>query len=159
MPKANQKQKISKSDVSSETSQKSIKKPADLTEEVLNMGQAIALLKTTRPTFYRWLREGKLKGMKMGRQWRFYRSDVEAFRESPDVGFAVVGPLAFSIVVVEQHAERRAAAAPRVAQHREIAVRVTDGEHGKPSDVATNPDRCPFLVIYRFEQLRQACET
>lgn len=43
------------------------------------MDQAIALLKTTRPTFYRWLRAGKLKGMKVGRQWRFNREDVERF--------------------------------------------------------------------------------
>ena len=50
--------------------------PAD---ELLDMDQAIALLKTTRPTFYRWLRAGKIKGMKAGRQWRFYRADVERF--------------------------------------------------------------------------------
>ena len=52
-------------------------------DELLDMEQAIALLNTTRPTFYRWLRAGKIKGMKAGRQWRFYRSDVERFR-SPD---------------------------------------------------------------------------
>jgi excisionase family DNA binding protein len=43
------------------------------------MSQAIELLKTSRPTFYRWLREGKVKGMKVGRQWRFYREDIERF--------------------------------------------------------------------------------
>ena len=48
-------------------------------DELLDMEQAIALLNTTRPTFYRWLRAGKIKGMKAGRQWRFYRSDVERF--------------------------------------------------------------------------------
>lgn len=47
--------------------------------DLLDMDQAIALLKTTRPTFYRWLRSGKLNGMKVGRQWRFYRADVEGF--------------------------------------------------------------------------------
>lgn len=46
---------------------------------VLDMEQAIALLKTTRPTFYRWLRSGRIKGMKVGRQWRFYRQDIERF--------------------------------------------------------------------------------
>jgi len=46
---------------------------------LLDMAQAIGLLKTSRPTFYRWLREGKIKGMKVGRQWRFYREDVERF--------------------------------------------------------------------------------
>ena len=47
--------------------------------ELIDMDQAIELLKTTRPTFYRWLRAGKIKGMKLGRQWRFYREDVERF--------------------------------------------------------------------------------
>jgi excisionase family DNA binding protein len=47
--------------------------------DLLGMDEAIALLKTTRPTFYRWLKTGKLKGMKVGRQWRFYRNDVEGF--------------------------------------------------------------------------------
>ena len=46
---------------------------------VIDMNKAIALLKTSRPTFYRWLRSGKIKGMKIGRQWRFYREDIERF--------------------------------------------------------------------------------
>ena len=51
-------------------------KPAN---DLLSMEDAIAMLKTTRPTFYRWLKTGKLKGMKVGRQWRFYKNDVEGF--------------------------------------------------------------------------------
>ncbi|MBN1347536.1 MAG: Flp pilus assembly complex ATPase component TadA [Phycisphaerae bacterium] len=47
--------------------------------ELLTMDHAIALLKTTRPTFYRWLRSGKLKGTKVGRQWRFRREDIDRF--------------------------------------------------------------------------------
>src|ERR1700690_3821191 len=47
--------------------------------EILTMDQAISLLRTTRPTFYRWLRAGKIKSMKVGRQWRFHRGDVERF--------------------------------------------------------------------------------
>ncbi|HUT58520.1 MAG TPA: ATPase, T2SS/T4P/T4SS family [Phycisphaerae bacterium] len=43
------------------------------------MDEAIAMLKTTRPTFYRWLRTGKVKGYKVGRQWRFQRDDIERF--------------------------------------------------------------------------------
>ncbi len=47
--------------------------------DLLDMDQAIDLLKTTRPTFYRWLRGGKIRGMKVGRQWRFDRGEVERF--------------------------------------------------------------------------------
>ena len=47
--------------------------------EIIDMQEAIMLLKTSRPTFYRWLRSGKIDGMKVGRQWRFYRSEIERF--------------------------------------------------------------------------------
>lgn len=44
--------------------------------ELLTMEQAIEQLKTTRPTFYRWLRSGRIKGVKLGRQWRFRPDDL-----------------------------------------------------------------------------------
>src|SRR3954463_14805148 len=47
--------------------------------ELMDMDQAIAALATTRPTFYRWLRAGQVKGVKVGRQWRFRRADIERF--------------------------------------------------------------------------------
>ena len=47
--------------------------------ELLDMSQAMEMLRISRPTFYRWLRQGRIKGMKVGRQWRFYREDVERF--------------------------------------------------------------------------------
>ena len=46
---------------------------------LIDMNKAIEILKTSRPTFYRWLRSGKIKGMKIGRQWRFYREDIDRF--------------------------------------------------------------------------------
>jgi excisionase family DNA binding protein len=54
------------------------------------MEEVIAMLKTTRPTFYRWLRAGKLKGTKIGRQWRFRREDVERFLkgQEPEIDLA-----------------------------------------------------------------------
>ena len=55
------------------------------TGEIIDMNQAVKLLETTRSTFYRWLRSGKIKGMKVGRQWRFYREDVERFLKGQDV--------------------------------------------------------------------------
>jgi excisionase family DNA binding protein len=46
---------------------------------LLTMDETIGLLKTTRPTFYRWLRSGKLRGTRVGRQWRFAREEVDRF--------------------------------------------------------------------------------
>ncbi len=71
-------------------------KPPKNDRELLDMAQAIEMLKTTRPTFYRWLRSGKLTGMKVGRQWRFYREDIERFLrgQSPRIDLpADIGPL------------------------------------------------------------------
>ena len=47
--------------------------------ELLSLNEAVERLKTTRATFYRWLRSGRIRGMKVGRQWRFTREDVERF--------------------------------------------------------------------------------
>ena len=58
---------------------RSVRKREDSVGELLDMNQAVKLLGTSRPTFYRWLRTGKIKGMKLGRQWRFYREDIERF--------------------------------------------------------------------------------
>jgi excisionase family DNA binding protein len=48
-------------------------------EGLLDMNEAIAMLKTTRATFYRLLRSGQLSGMKVGRQWRFDRKEIDRF--------------------------------------------------------------------------------
>ncbi|MBI2265644.1 MAG: helix-turn-helix domain-containing protein [Armatimonadetes bacterium] len=53
-------------------------------KEMLNLEEAVAFLKTSKPTFYRRLRDGQVRGFKMGREWRFYRSDLVAFVESSD---------------------------------------------------------------------------
>jgi len=47
--------------------------------EVLDLKSAADFLKVSKPTFYRWLAQGKIKGNKAGNQWRFYRADLENF--------------------------------------------------------------------------------
>jgi len=61
--------------------------PGDAGAALMDMGQAIHSLATTRPTFYRWLRAGQIKGVKIGRQWRFRRDDIDRFLrgESPRI--------------------------------------------------------------------------
>lgn len=53
--------------------------PPQAPQDMMTMDEAIAMLKTTRPTFYRWVREGKLKGFKVGRQWRFAPAEIQRF--------------------------------------------------------------------------------
>lgn len=55
---------------------------------LLTMAEAIAVLKTTRATFQRWLKAGRITGMKVGRQWRFKREEIDRFlkgEEAPQV--------------------------------------------------------------------------
>ena len=50
-------------------------------DDVLDLDDAVAFLKTTKPTMYRWIALGKVQGFKAGRQWRFYRRDLRKFLE------------------------------------------------------------------------------
>ena len=64
--------------------------------QLIDMDTAIEMLNTSRTTFYRWLRAGKIKGMKLGRQWRFYQEDIKRFLkgQSPKVELrADINPL------------------------------------------------------------------
>lgn len=50
--------------------------------EYMTFEEAVEFLNTPRSTLYRWLREEKVPGHKLGRQWRFLRSELEQFRSS-----------------------------------------------------------------------------
>lgn len=52
--------------------------------ETLTLDEAVAYLETSRPTFYRWLQEGRVKGFRVGRRWRFHPEDLAALRETAD---------------------------------------------------------------------------
>ena len=68
----------------------------DASQGLLTMPEAIELLNTTRPTFYRWVRAGRIKAQKVGRQWRFQRADIDRFMqgEAPRIDLPVdISPL------------------------------------------------------------------
>ena len=50
--------------------------------DYLTFEEAAEFLNTPHSTLYRWLREGRVPGHKLGRQWRFLREELEAFRAS-----------------------------------------------------------------------------
>ncbi|MDT8897894.1 MAG: PocR ligand-binding domain-containing protein [Thermanaerothrix sp.] len=52
-------------------------------EELLTTRQVQDLLKVDRITIYRMLQDGRLKGVKIGQQWRFPRSEVERLLGRP----------------------------------------------------------------------------
>jgi len=52
--------------------------------DILDINQAAELLNTSKPTLYRWLTEGTIKGFKAGGQWRFYRKDLISLLKGQD---------------------------------------------------------------------------
>src|SRR5207302_10946205 len=54
--------------------------PAE-SEELLTLNEAVEFLGTSRPTMYRWLERGDVKGLKVGKQWRFRKRDLRAYLE------------------------------------------------------------------------------
>lgn len=48
--------------------------------DYLTLSEAAEFLSTPRSTLYRWLREDRVPAHKLGRQWRFLRDELEAFR-------------------------------------------------------------------------------
>jgi excisionase family DNA binding protein len=59
-------------------------------KEILDVEEALELFRTSRQTFYRWLKSGKLRGFKAGKQWRFYRDDLVTFMESAGTEFVAL---------------------------------------------------------------------
>jgi type IV pilus assembly protein PilB len=72
----------------------------EVKQGLLDMNQAAALLKTSRPTFFRWVRAGKIRGAKAGRQWRFTREELDRFLkgQAPVVALAAdIKPLLYAL--------------------------------------------------------------
>lgn len=57
-------------------------------EELLTLEEAVQFLNTSKPTLYRVLGQGDLKGLKVGRQWRFRKVDLVAYMERSPVAVA-----------------------------------------------------------------------
>ena len=48
-------------------------------DQALSLEEAAEALGVSRSTLYRWQQQGRLRGFKVGRQWRFRRSELDAF--------------------------------------------------------------------------------
>ena len=57
-------------------------------EELLSLDEAVKFLGTSKPTLYRLLGQDEIKGLKVGRQWRFRRTDLTAYMERGPVAVA-----------------------------------------------------------------------
>src|SRR5215831_6423378 len=76
---------------------------------------------------------------------------VERLGERAQLELPVVGDLALGVVVVQQQREPRAGAANRVAQHREVAVRIAEREDRPAADVEADVLRLHVAVVEAVE--------
>jgi excisionase family DNA binding protein/YgiT-type zinc finger domain-containing protein len=51
----------------------------DQKPDVLNLTEVADLLRVTNQTIYNMIKDARLKAYKFGREWRFFRKEVEAF--------------------------------------------------------------------------------
>jgi excisionase family DNA binding protein len=79
--------------------------------ELLTVEQVAAYLQLNRLTVYRYIREGRLPAVKLGKAYRIRQADVEAFLESQKVR----GP----VKAAPRRARRPAAAPPPAPPTRE----------------------------------------
>lgn len=55
------------------------------TNELLTVDEVAEILRTTPNTIYRWLRSGKMAGVKIGKEWRIHKKTLDALLSSPRV--------------------------------------------------------------------------
>jgi len=60
-------------------------------DELLTLTEALEFLGISRPTMYRLLDRGEVKGLKVGSQWRFRQADLAAYLERGPVAMALGG--------------------------------------------------------------------
>ena len=81
-------------------------------DAIYTLDEAVQFLGTSKPTLYRLLSQGDLKGLKVGRQWRFRKADLIAYMERSPVAVAAApsdvldGELAFFAEQLRQPGER-----------------------------------------------------
>src|ERR1700722_13061491 len=57
--------------------------------EMLSLEEAVRFLDISKSTFYRLLSQEDIKGVKVGKQWRFRKADLTAYLERGPVAVAV----------------------------------------------------------------------
>lgn len=48
-------------------------------DSLLTLKEAMEYLKLSRSTFYKLMEKGEIKGIKIGKVWRFRKEDIESF--------------------------------------------------------------------------------
>jgi len=81
-------------------------------KEMLALEEAAGILGVSRSTMHRWQRQGRIRGFKVGRQWRFRRADLEKFSQAthPSAAAVNVGELDVALAELAARAGAKAVA-------------------------------------------------
>ena len=120
-------------------------------DNLLTTRQLQELLKIDRITIYRMLADGRLRGVKVGQQWRFRASDVESLIDTcneNNLPAVAVAPAALPVHCIQ-------AIQNVFADIGQIAALVIDSQ-GRPLTETSHP--CPFCSLLAANpSSRQAC--
>jgi excisionase family DNA binding protein len=128
-------------------------------DDLLTTKQLQDLLRVDRITIYRMLKDGRLRGFKVGGQWRFSRGEIEAWLQEQQsrAGWAPVpprpedGPLPFSQMLPLSCIRAIQAVC---AEAMDIAMVTTDLKGAPLSGISNSSDFCSLILATELGQLR-----
>ena len=129
-------------------------------EDLLSLDEAVKFLGTSKPTLYRLLGQDEIKGLKVGRQWRFRKADLIAYMERSPVAVSAAPKedldmeLAFFAQQLSEE-EPDTSGDPETKTirlaHRIIQLAI----NSKASDIHLEPNADDFLLRYRADGVLQ----
>jgi len=129
-------------------------------EELLSLDEAVKFLGTSRPTLYRLLGQDEIKGLKVGRQWRFRRADLIAYMERGPVAVAAAPKedLDMELAFFDQQlsVEETDTSGDPEAKTIRLAHKIMQLAIGaKASDIHLEPNADDFLLRLRVDGVLQ----
>lgn len=129
-------------------------------EEFLTLDEAVKFLGTSKPTLYRLLGQDEIKGLKVGRQWRFRRADLTAYMERGPVAVAAAPKedldmelSFFAAQLSEPEPDEAGDPGTKTVRlaHRIIQLAI----NSTASDIHLEPNANDFLLRYRADGVLQ----
>ena len=129
-------------------------------EELLTLDEAVKFLGTSKPTLYRLLGQDEIKGLKVGRQWRFRRADLTAYMERGPVAVSAAPKedldmeLAFFDSLLSE-SETDPSGDPEAKTIRLAHKIMQLAIQSKASDIHLEPNSADFLLRLRVDGVLQ----
>ena len=129
-------------------------------EELLTLDEAVKFLGTSKPTLYRLLGQDEIKGLKVGRQWRFRRADLTAYMERGPVAVSAAPKedldmeLAFFDSLLSE-SETDPSGDPEAKTIRLAHKIIQLAIQSKASDIHLEPNSADFLLRLRVDGVLQ----